>query len=148
MRRSTEYPATPEGQPFEVNTHSLVIQNTGWRPVHNVKITHLNKPQSFTAYPDVKYRVSDLPGGGQEILFPSLVPKEQVTLSYLYYPPLIWSAIHGDLKSDEGFATMIQVIPKRQYPQWVIVIMWILLYAGVLSLIGVLYVFAVLLLAP
>ena len=141
-------PAPPGGQPLEVNTHSLVIQNTGWRPVHNVKLTHFLKPQSFTAYPDVKYRVSDLPGGGQEILFPSLVPKEQVTLSYLYYPPLIWSAIQGDIKSDEGFANNIQVNPIRQYPKWIHVIVGIFFYVGVLSVIGVLYVFAGLLLAP
>ena len=113
-----------------------------------MKLTHFLKPESFTAYPDVKYQVSDLPGGGQEILFPSLVPKEQVTLSYLYYPPLIWTGIHGDIKSDEGFANKIQINPTRQYPQWVHVITRIVFSVGVLSVIGVLYVLAVLLLAP
>ena len=44
--------------------------------------------------PDVEYRVSDLPGGGQEILFPSLVPNEQVAVSSLYIPP-------GNLGSDQ-----------------------------------------------
>ena len=85
--------AVAGGQRFDVFTHSLVIQNTGWRSASNVKLAHSKLP-SFSVYPDVEYRVSDLPGGGQEILFPSLVPNEQVTVSYLYIPP-------GNLGSDQ-----------------------------------------------
>ena len=89
--------------------------------------------------------MSDLPGGGQEILFPSLVPDEQVTISYLYFPPVTFREINSGVKSDEGLAKVIQVIPMRRYPQWFNVIVRILFFAGVL---GVLYVLVVLLLMP
>ena len=134
--------AVAGGQRFDVFTHSLVIQNTGWRSASNVKLAHSKLP-SFSVYPDVEYRVSDLPGGGQEILFPSLVPNEQVTVSYLYFPPVTWDQINLGVKSDEGFAKVIRVIPMRLYPKWFNGIVGILLFVGVLS---VLYVLVVLLL--
>ena len=87
--------------------------------------------------------MSDLPGGGQEILFPSLVPNEQVTVSYLYFPPATWDQINVGVKSDEGFAKVIRVIPMRLYSTWFNGIVGIFFFAGVLS---VLYVLVVLLL--
>ena len=86
------------------------------------------------------YHVSELPGGGREILFPSLVPGEQVTVSYLYFPPVIWDQVNRSVKSDEGLAKVIQVIPMKQYPQWLNRLMAVLFFAGAISVLYVLVV--------
>ena len=130
----------PEGRPYDVFTHSVVIQNNGWRSASNVRLAHGELP-SFSVFPDVEYRVLDLPGGGREILFPSLVPGEQVTVSYLYFPPVTWDQVNRLVKSDEGLAKVIRVIPMRQYPHWFNKLIAVLLFAGA---IGVLYVLVVL----
>ena len=132
--------AVAGGKRLDVFTHSLVIQNTGWISASNVKLAHSKLP-SFSVYPDVEYRVSDLPGGGQEILFPSLVPNEQITVSYLYFPPVTWDQINLGVKSDEGFAKVIRVIPMRLYPKWLNKLAAVFVLAGAIS---VLYAFLVL----
>ena len=38
---------------------------------------------------------------------PTLVPNEQVTISYLYFPPTTWKQINGPVKSDEGLARVL-----------------------------------------
>ena len=85
--------------------------------------------------------MSDLPGGGQEIVFPSLVPNEQITVNYLYFPPVIWDQINLGVKSDEGFAKAIRVIPMRLYPKWLNKLAAVFVLAGAIS---VLYAFLVL----
>ena len=127
------------GQPYDVFTHSIVIQNNGWRSAKNVRLAHGKLP-GFSVFPDVEYRVLDLPGGGQEILFPSLVPGEQVTVSYLYFPPVTWDQVNRLVKSDEGLAKVIQVIPMQKYPQWFNKFLAVLLLAGALSVLYVLVV--------
>ena len=103
------------GTPYDVFTHSLVLRNTGRRPANNVRLAHGTLP-NFDVYPDVHYNVQDLPGGGKEIVFPRLTPGEQLTVSYLYFPPVTWDRVNGIIKSDEGFAKVIRVLPTQQYP--------------------------------
>ena len=67
-------------------THSVVLRNSGRRPATNVRLAHPYLPD-FNVFPSVGYRVENLPGGGREIVMPTLVPNEQVTISYLYFPP-------------------------------------------------------------
>ena len=128
-----------ENPPYAVFTHSIVIQNTGWGLASNVKLAHGKLP-SFSVFPDVEYRLLDLPGGGREILFPSLVAGEQVTVSYLYFPPVTGDQVNGLVKSDEGLAKVIQVIPMRQYPRWVNKLGAVLLFSGSISVLYVLVV--------
>src|SRR2546425_927663 len=89
--------------PIQVHTHAIVVANAGRKPAQNVRLGHYVLPD-FQVYPSVAYSVANLPSGGQEINFPSLVPKEQVTVSYLYFPPLIWNQINSYVKSDSGQA--------------------------------------------
>ena len=132
-------PAGPGLQPCDVHTHSVVIQNTGWRSANNVRLAHSILP-SFNVSPDIEHHVSDLPGGGREIRFPSLVPGDQVTVSYLYFPPVIWGQVTSTVKSDEGFAKVSRLIPMMQYPQWVNKLMAVLTFAGTISVLYVLVV--------
>jgi hypothetical protein len=48
---------------------------------------------------------------GEEILFSELVPNETISISYLYFPPLTADQIHTTVISDEGFATVQNVVP-------------------------------------
>ena len=108
----------PNGTESHIYTHSVVIRNTGRKPAKNVRLAHQYLP-AFNVYPDVEYHVGDLPGGGKEIVFPVLVPEEQITVSYLYSPPITWDRVNGPIKSDEGMARVLRVLPTPQFPQWV-----------------------------
>ncbi|MFQ5956046.1 MAG: hypothetical protein ACE5JZ_13355, partial [Kiloniellales bacterium] len=106
-----------DGSTSDVYTHSVVLRNAGRRPATNVRLAHPYLPD-FNVLPDVEHRVEDLPGGGKEIVIPTLVPNEQVTISYLYFPPVTWNQINDQIKSDEGLAKVLQVLPTQQYPRW------------------------------
>src|SRR6476660_9528033 len=107
----------PEGPAVNVNTHSIVIRNGGRLAAHNVRIGHYALP-NFSVFPSIQYEVHDLPSGGKEIHFPVLVPGEQVTIAYLYFPPLFWHQVHSYTKSDEGFARVFNVLPSPPPPPW------------------------------
>lgn len=121
--------------PVHVNTHSVVIRNAGRKKAKNVRIGH-NVLPDFQVYPDIAYEEKELPGGGKEIIFPQLVPKEQVTVTYLYFPPLTWQQVNTYLESEEGPLKVLNVLPTVQLPKWLIVILWLLIAYGA---IGVLY---------
>ncbi len=122
------------GQPIQVNTHSVVIRNTGHRPATNVRVSHHQLPD-FNIWPHVAYAVEDLPGGGKEIVIPTLVPNEEITISYLYFPPLVADQVHAGLKCDQGFAKGIPVLIARQYPKWFNLTVAILMLIGIVSVL-------------
>jgi hypothetical protein len=120
---------------IHVNTHSLVLRNAGRKTANNVRLGHATLPD-FQIFPDIEYEVKELPGGQKEIVIPKLVPKKQVTITYLYFPPLTWNQINSHLESDEGPVKVLNVLPTVQLPKWLITILWILIGYGV---IGVAY---------
>ena len=87
-------------------------------------------PINITVYPPVQYSIERNPEGAGEIVFPVLVPKEQVTISYLYFPPLLWNQINVNTKSDEGFAKIINVIPMPQPNKAILASVWALVFVG------------------
>ena len=113
-----------------VHTHSVVVRNAGRKAAHNVRLTHGVLPINITVYPPVQYGIERNPEGAGEIVIPVLVPKEQITVSYLYFPPLVWNQINTNTKSDEGFAKIINVIPMPQPKKWVLAIVWALVFIG------------------
>jgi hypothetical protein len=121
----------PEGS-FQVFTHAIVIRNTSRRAAQNVRLGHHVLPD-FTVFPSIPYSVSELPSGGSEILFPKLVPKEQVTVSYLYFPPTLWDQVNSYTKSDEGFARTLAVIPAPQAARWLVTLAWVLMLVGIVT---------------
>jgi hypothetical protein len=102
-------PSAPPGSPpTGIHTHTVVVRNDGGLPAHNVRVPHRG---SFTTAnihvyvdPGINYSTQTLPGGEEEILFPLLVSKQQVTISYLYFPPITFHSINLPIRSDEGFA--------------------------------------------
>jgi hypothetical protein len=83
--------------------------------------------------PSVPHKIQTLPNNTEEILFPTLPPKFQVTVSYLYFPPLLASQINSLIYSDEGQARIITVLPQVQPPRWFMAILWLLLAIGVVT---------------
>lgn len=128
-------PANPEtGLTVRVHHHSVLVANQGREPAKNVRIGHRTLPD-FEVFPDVEYSKLSLPGGSTEIVVPILAPKEQITLSYLYFAPLTYRDINTYVKSDIGFAKVLNVLPTPQLPQWVQWTVWALVAYGAAALI-------------
>lgn len=132
---SHKLPPHKEGEePTIVHTHSVIIRNNGRKAAKNVRLGHNYLP-NFNVYPDIEYSINNLPGGGKEIVFPTLTPKKEITISYLYFPPYTWSAINTHIESDEGSAKVVQVLLQPQVNPLVIKIIWILIIVGLMSTI-------------
>lgn len=117
-----------------IGTHALVVRNVGKVSAKNVRLGHKRLPD-YNVFPVTKYEVTVLPGGGKEISFPTLVPGEQITISYLYFSPTVCSQVNTHVKSDEGLAKIIDVIPAPNLPMWQKVLFWILLFLGTSTVI-------------
>jgi hypothetical protein len=128
----------PDGSPFTVHTHSVVLRNSGKKSATNVRLGH-NRLPDFQVYPDVQYQVLDLPNGGKEILFPVVVPQKQITVSYLYFPPVTWDQINSHLESDEGPVKVITVLPTAQLPKWQLNALRVLVYLGLVTAVYLVY---------
>lgn len=115
----------------QVYTHSIVVRNAGRKSATNVRVGHNFLPPNIQISPPVKYTVEENPEGGAEITFPIIVPKEQVTISYLYFPPVTWNQVNAYTKSDDGFANILNVIPMPQPSKLVIAMVWSLMFIGV-----------------
>jgi hypothetical protein len=118
-----------------IHTHAIVVRNAGRETANNVRIGHHVLPEQYQLYPAVPHTVERDPNGVAEIVISKMVPAEQVTVSYLYSPPLLWSQIHAYTKSDEGFARVLNVLPTPQLPKWALNILRVILFAGVVSLL-------------
>lgn len=127
-----------QGQPVDVHTHSIVLRNAGRRSATNVRVRHSVLPD-FNVWPQVAYTVEELPGGGAEIVIPTLVPGEEVTISYLYFPPVRVDQINAAITSDAGFAQAIPVLLQRQYPTWFNVTVGILILVGIIAVLYLAY---------
>lgn len=101
-------------QKSSVFTHSVIVRNAGRRSATNVRLGHHFLPVNLRIEPQINYRIEKNPEGAAEIVIQTLVPKEQVTISYLYFPPTTWHQINSYTKSDDGYAKIVNVIPTPQ----------------------------------
>lgn len=135
--------APPGGQLVQVNTHSVVLRNAGRRSATNVRLRHTVLPD-FNIWPALAYHVEELPPpGGREIVIPTLVPGEEITVSYLYFPPLTVAQINAGIKCDQGFAQPIPVLLQRRYPRWFNATVAALMLLGLVSALYLLYEMAI-----
>ena len=70
---------------------------------------------------------------------PVLVPGEEVTVSYLYFPPLTFAGVNAGIKCDQGFARAIPVLLQRQYSKWVNSVVAVLMLLGLITVLYLLY---------
>lgn len=118
--------------PTPIHTHSVVVANSGSLPAKNVRLSHNVLPTDFEIHPSINYVVEMYPNGsGGDIVFPTLVPKQQITVSYLYGPPLVYSQVNSTVRSDEGFAKVLNVLPTPQLSPWLMRILYVLIFVGV-----------------
>jgi hypothetical protein len=104
-----------DGKTYRVHSHSITIRNTGRKAAKNVRIGHNVLPNFQVLPAGMQYEVLTTPDGKKEIVFSTLVPKEQVIVNYLYYPPLTVVNINTIEKFDDGFAKRLPVLITRQY---------------------------------
>jgi hypothetical protein len=125
----------PGGElPITVHTHSIVVRNTSRRPAMNVRLGHQSLPD-FTIYPPTHHSVLNLPDGTAEIVIPQMVRSEQITISYLYFPPLTWDKVNMYTKSDEGFAKVVPVQPFSPPPKPVQALLQICMVVGAITIV-------------
>ncbi len=124
----------PDRDPIHVNTHAVVLRNAGRRAATNVRLHHTVLPD-FSISPSIDYRTEVLPDETRDIVFPTLVPGEEMTISYLYFPPLTASGVNAGIKCDQGFAQAIPVLLQRQYPKWFNRIASVLLLIGIVTVL-------------
>ncbi len=125
---------SPSGQ-GALNAHSVVVRNADKLPAHNVRLGHNVLPELFSMFPPCAHEVQPFQEGGAEICVPTLAPGDQLTVSYLYPPPLLWNQTNTYVKCDEGIASVLNVLPTPQQPRWILRIMGVVLIVGALTII-------------
>lgn len=129
----------PDRDPVHVHTHAVVLRNAGRRAATNVRLHHAVLPD-FSIWPSIDYRTEELPDGTRDIVIPTLVPGEEVTVSYLYFPPLTAAGVNAGIKCDQGFAQQIPVLLQRQYPKWFNRSVAALLFIGIVAVLYLVYI--------
>ncbi|HAU0297843.1 TPA: hypothetical protein ACMGHP_002616 [Legionella pneumophila] len=124
--------------PIIVNSHSIVLRNNGRKAATDIRLGHNTLPD-FQVFPDIQYEVKDLPGGQKEIIIPKLIPKKEITITYLYFPPTTWNQVNTHIESDDGPIQVVRILPTIQIPNWIKFILWFLLTYGAIALIYSLY---------
>lgn len=127
------------GQTLRIHTHSVFLRNTGRLSATNVRLHHTILPD-FNIWPTIVHRVDQLPDGSSDIVIPTLVPGEEIKISYLYFPPVTVAEVNAGIKSDQGFAQAITVLLQRQYPRWFNITVALLMLTGFISVVYILYV--------
>lgn len=129
----------PEGAaPLIINTHTIVLTNSGREPATNVRLHHHRLPD-FNVSPAVPHRVEDLPDGSKDIVIPTLIREKTLFVSYLYGAPLIAAEINNGIDCDQGVARPIKVLLQRVYPRWVNVGALALMICGLVAILYVAY---------
>lgn len=124
-----------EGNALVVNTHTVVIRNVGKRSAANLRMTHAILP-NINVFPQIPYHSEILPGGAVDLVFPTIVPGQQITVSYLYLAPLLVAGVNMGIKHDDGFGKAISVILQRQFPLW---LLRITKWSAIIGAVTVLY---------
>ena len=128
------------GETTHINTHGIIIKNDGNKPAVNVRIGHNFLPEYHMLYPRIDFKVSTTKSGTKEIIIERIVPTEQVAISYLYFTPLSYDAIHSYIKSDDGLFEIVDKIPTRfESPKSVLYVGRFLMFVGfsfIIYLIG------------
>jgi len=125
----------PNGVNFWAHIHSVVVRNNGREAATDVRLGHSAWPPNYSVYPPTQHTVVNLPGGTTEIVVPVLVPGEQITVTYLYYPPVVVGQVNTYVKHAKGFAKVLNVLPTPQAAPWVLWAYRILMSLGLITVI-------------
>lgn len=131
-------------------TCSLTILNKGSTSLKNVQIFHTvdvscdkksakgnTRYVAVGVFPTIPYEFSD---DGKILIFGSLVPKDIITISYIY--PALYNqqgteVIHQFscqgipiIRSDEAIGEPINFVKSINIPSWIQVLLWLLMFVG------------------
>lgn len=129
---------SPQHQIVVTHTHAIVVRNVGKKTAHNVRIGHTRFPPGFSIHPPQNHELAWF-GAAAELILPTLVAQEQITISYLYFPPMLWSDVVGPVKCDEGMGKSINVTASTPWPrpfQWLV---WGMAFLGASSAVAWLF---------
>jgi hypothetical protein len=118
---------TPAGT---IHTHSVVVRNVGRATAHNVRLSHAIDPINIDVQPPTSYRREQVANSGDDLVFERLVPGQQVTISYVYLPPTVFTNFGTWVRSDEGMARGVNVIPQQQVGPQILAVLWLLITIG------------------
>jgi len=130
-------PAAPGQNAVVIHTHGIVLRNIGRKSATEVRVRHHVQPPHHNIFPVIAHNIAPVVGGGAEIVFPTIVPGEQVTISYLYFPPLLYNQIHAGIVHSDGSAVEVTALPVRQYPRWLLNAVRVLVFVGSVATIYV-----------
>ena len=133
------------GEPtVQVNVHVVVVRNAGKKAAQNVRVGHHELPRGFKLQPPLAFEIIRPPvGTSAEILIPSLAPGEQVSITYLYFPPMTWQNVSSYAKSDDGLAKHVAMISNPKPGKAVLFIVFALMFLGASTAIYWLFTLAV-----
>jgi hypothetical protein len=97
-------------------------------------LNHLNLPPNITIFPRVHHVIERNADNSGDIVVKTLVPKEQITVSYLYYPPLFVDGVNSFVKSEECLAKSVSAIPMEQPTKPALFAVWLLMFIGASTL--------------
>lgn len=127
---------------IHLRTFSLVIRNAGRRATNSVKIGHHWLPKDVTIFPAIPHHIDNsAPGNASEVQIDQLVSGEQITISYLLWDVVQPAEVISYVKSDDGQARVLDVLPTPQLPKWTQRLLWILIFIGIVTILYTIYTF-------
>lgn len=124
--------------PLTMQMCSLSVVNAGKAPTSEVRIGHKTLP-AHSVSPVTAYKIETLADKGKEIIFPRLLGNEEITITYLYSPPLKWQEINTHVKSNDAFGEAVREFPPPPQPfmkQWVLPIITFAAFAATTVSLG------------
>lgn len=128
------FPLPQQGSqnPLQLITNTVIVQNLGRHPAKNVEVVYSTVPTHLTMTPSRTYTQGTTPPGYHVITVPSLGHNEGFTIEVLGIgtAPAVMS-----VRSEDGAAKMMAVMPQRIWPWWVNWSVGILMLAGAVFLL-------------
>jgi len=110
-----------------------VLKNVGRKTATDVRVRHELRTETFYVTPRVAYTDPDMPGGGFEIVFPRLVPQEEVAISYMHTAP--FNNFRGQITHAAGLASEVSALSRAEHPKWMTRTIWFLALVGSIAII-------------
>jgi len=121
--------------PTTFHTHWIVIKNLGKKSATDVRVRHELRTETFYVIPQIPHSDPDMPGGGFEIVFPRLVPQEEVAISYMHSQP--FNNFRGQITHADGSAVEAAAILRPGYPAWLTSLVVLLALVGLIAILFV-----------
>lgn len=128
-------PQTPAAAPpaSNIQTASLIVQNSGREPATDVEVTFNWKPYIYNIWPSRPYDIHVSPDNRFTLKFANLAPKEFFQVE-LISPGLNLPQVMS-VRCRECAGKLIQMRPMRVWPNWVYAILSCLMLLGVSAII-------------